>query len=185
MSGFGPNDGDVRGDGDGFAVGDGLKSGQDGFDILCGVEGCLIGVPFSSVPFVLTFGIAGLHSGGIAKDECGELDGGRGGEDGALEVGLREQGKSADVVEVCVGDDDGVWDSVREPSHVAVEFICAGATLEEAAIHEEASGRMLHEVTGAGDFSACGAERGDGQHDSGGIECLLGVREAIFAADGT
>jgi hypothetical protein len=25
---------------------------------------------------------------------------------------------------------------------------------------------MLHEVTGAGDFSARGAERGDGQHDS-------------------
>ncbi len=90
MSGFRPNDGDVRRDGDGFAVGYRLESRQDVFDILCGVKGCLIGVPFSSVPFVLTFRIAGLHSGCVAEDECSELDGGRGGKDGALEVGFRE-----------------------------------------------------------------------------------------------
>ncbi len=100
----------------------------------------------------------------VAEDELGKLDGGGGGPDGALEIGLGEEGEAADVVEVSVGDEDGVWEAVTEPCKVAVQFIRPTAALEKSAIDEESRVVVLEKVAGAGDFASSGAERGDGKH---------------------
>ena len=169
VSGFGPDDFDAGSDGDGLAVGDGFEVGEDGFYVVGGVEGGFVGVAAASVTFVLAFGVGGLGSGGVAEDEAGEFDGGGGGPDGAVEVGLREEGESSDVIEVCVGDEDGVGRAVAEPSEITVEFIGAAAALEKAAVNEEAGGVVLEEVAGARNFASGSAEWGDGKHDWGGV----------------
>lgn len=116
------------------------------------------------VAFVLALSIGGLDLCGVTEDELGELNGRGGGPDGPLEVCLGEEGEASDVIEMGVGDEDGVGDTVAEPSEVAVEFIGAAAALEKAAVDEEPGGIVLKQVAGACDFASGGAERGDGEH---------------------
>lgn len=181
VSSFGPDHLDAGRDGNWLSVRNGSEAGEDGFDVVWGVEGRFVGMASATVAFVLAFGIGGLDSGGVAEDEAGEFDGGGGGQDGAVKVCLGEEGEASDVVEVGVGDEDCVWDALAEPCEVAVEFIGAAAPLEEAAVDEKSGVVVFEEVARAGDFATGGAERGDGEH---GVWGRLRIWQTVFAADG-
>ena len=187
VSGFGPDDFDAGSDGNGLAVGDGFEVGEDGFDVVGGVEWGFVGMAAASVAFVLAFGVGGLDSGGVAEDEAGEFDGGWGGPDGAAEVGLSEERESSDVIEVGVGDEDGVGRSVAQPGEIAIQFIGTAAALEKATVDEEAGGVVLEEVAGAGDFASGGAEWCDGEHGvgwGGAVGMGLRIGHLVLPANG-
>jgi hypothetical protein len=55
VSGLRPDDVDAGSDVDGLAIGDGFEEGEDGFDVLRGVERFFVGMTSAPVPFVLAF----------------------------------------------------------------------------------------------------------------------------------
>ena len=143
-----------------FAVGDAFEAVEGALGVAFGEEGeggAVLGVAFLVGPV----GFFLLEVGGVLEEDVGELGGGVGGVDGTLEAVLDEAGEVADVVDVGVGEDDGVDGGGLDGEGVPVlEAVFLGA-LEEAAIDEDAAAAGFEEVAGAGD-GAGGAEEAEG-----------------------
>lgn len=161
MAGFGEERGDTWGDGYGLVEGDGLGLGEEFFDVGCVVEG-EEGFEAGAFAFAVgAFQVLDLEAGGVGEDEFCEFERGLGGEDFTGEATFDEEREAAGVVEVGVGDEDGVepfWVAGRGEAVQGFGFFTA---LVEAGIDEDSGGGCFEEVSGSGHFPACGAECGD------------------------
>jgi hypothetical protein len=102
--------------------------------------------------------VALLDVGGVAQHVGAEVAGGGGGVDVAGEVGAEQRGEVAAVVDVGVGEDDGVdVGGVKGEVAVTLEALLALA-LGEAAVKQELAAADFQQVHGAGD-GAGGAEK--------------------------
>ncbi|MFM1943426.1 MAG: hypothetical protein RI897_2408 [Verrucomicrobiota bacterium] len=137
MAGFGEEGGDTWGDGYGLVEGDWLGLGKEFFDVSSVVEG-EEGIEAGAFAFAIgAFEVLDLEAGGVGEDEFCEFEGGIGGEDFACEATFDEEGEAAGVVEVRVGDEDGVEPFGVAGSGEAVEGFGFFAALIEAGIDED------------------------------------------------
>ena len=100
-----------------------------------------------------------LELGRVEQHEPGELGGRRGAHDRAPEALVDEQRQQAAVVEVGVGEDDGVERRRVDAQRHPVAHRLVGAALEHAAVDEDAGPTRVDEVARAGD-RARSAEEG-------------------------
>ena len=105
----------------------------------------------------IALGVAGralgellLELGRVEQHEPGELGGRRGADDGAAEALVDEQRQEAAVVEVGVGQDDGVERRRVEAQRHVVADRLVGAALEHAAVDEDLGPAGVDEVAGPG-----------------------------------
>jgi hypothetical protein len=163
MAGFEESGLDAGGDLKGFIVGYGLGEAQDVFDVVQ-VEERFDGGFSGPLAFAVeAFVVSGLYFGGVEQDQSREVDGGGCGENRALVAVLGEQGEAACVIEVSVGEDNGVEAGDVEGGWEVVTFFGHGDALEHAEVDEDIGSRGLQKVGGAGDFAA------------GAVECDLHV----------
>ena len=112
------------------------------------------------------FHVLGLEVGAVAQHRVAQVARGGRGVDRPAVAGLHERGDAAAVVDVGVGEDDGV-DLLRGERHRAVrlERLLAVA-LQEAAVEEDAMSVVFDAVEGAGG-GARGAEEAEVEHGRG------------------
>ncbi len=83
--------------------------------------------------------------------------------DGAAEAVAREERQRAGVVDMSVGEDDGVDRRGRHREGLPVPQPELLRALEETGVHQDRPARGANQVAGAGD-RACRAEEADGRH---------------------
>jgi len=127
-----------------FVVGDRLELTQDDFGILRGVEGNLgwKGGAFA----VVAFRVLGLNFGGIAQDQAGHFNRGGSRKNRPCVSGLGQQGKSAHMIEMGVGQDHRVEFGGGRAQRWHVELPGFAGTLEQAAIDQYFGLLCFHEV---------------------------------------
>jgi hypothetical protein len=156
VTGFGPDGLHAGSDRDGLLVGHGLEAFDDGFGQLGIVKRFQGRFPGALALAVLAFRIGHLDAGGVAENERGHLDGGRGGKDRAGVAEFGEQRQAASVVQVTVRDQDSIEFAVGIGGG-AVQGIGLLAALKQPAVHEHASLGRFDEIGRAGDFPSRGA----------------------------
>ena len=116
--------------------------------VLARALGRVLGRPIGVVARVAgrPLGELGLELGRVEQHEPGELRGSGGADDGAAEALVDEQRQQAAVVEVGVGEDDGIEGLGVDPERHAVAHRLVAAALEHAAVDEDAGLARVHEV---------------------------------------
>ena len=149
-------------DGGGGFVLKGRKKRDGRFGVGDGVErfdGVFAFSLFAFMAFFLVLGVFFLDVGRIEHDDGGDFGSGAGGVDFAVEAFLDQFGQPAAMVEVSVGEQDGV-DLARRDGELIPVAVLEGAFLEETAVDEEFEAVDLQEMAGTGDILG-GAEEGD------------------------
>ena len=117
----------------------------------------------------LPVGVVGLlllEVGGIAQDDVGQCCGRRRAPDGAMEPLADQRGQVSDVVQMRVGDDDGVDGRGIDGERLAIALPELTPTLEHAAVDENPCSGGVDQVTAAGD-GAGGTEEPQGARATG------------------
>ena len=78
-----------------------------------------------------------LQVAGVGEDNASQIDGGRGGVNWAMKAFFDQAGNPAAVIEVSMGDDDGVNLFRRDRSVAPVPFAPFFGTLEEPAVDQD------------------------------------------------
>ena len=108
------------------------------------------------VPGSSSAGSAAAVAAGMVPIAIGGDGGGcRGGQDPAAEPLAHQTGQVAGVVEVGVGDDDGVDARRVDGQRFPIEFAEVLDALEQSAVHQDSRAAGLQEMFGAGDRAGC------------------------------
>jgi hypothetical protein len=143
----------------GGVIADGAEVRERATHIEGGIErhlGMRTVAAFSLVAATLVVRVLDRDAGGIGEDDVSEVGGCRGAPDRAREAGTDQPREVARVVEVSVGEDDGVYGARVDGERIPVslgEF----AFLVEAALDEHALAGCLEQEAGTGDVTG-GAE---------------------------
>lgn len=124
--------------GDG-AVFDGAEQRQDLFGVGGGVERGDVVAAGAEASAEEPGGVFFLDLGGVAEEDGGQFGGGTRAPDRPAEAGTRQQGQSPDVVEMGMGEDDGVEPSRLEAGRQsAVAALGERGALVQAEVDEDA-----------------------------------------------
>lgn len=136
---------------DGLAEFDGAKEAEHLSHVVFGEEGTDGGGRAEAGAAVEVVGVFLLDLCGVEHDDAGDVGGGGGAVDGAVVAAAGEHGESAAVVEVAVGEDDGV-EFVEIGGEFGVEQSgLFAAALEHAEVEKDPPPGGFDEVAGACD----------------------------------
>ena len=158
VTGVDEGEGDAFGDGERAMVADGDELAEDVFGVGEGVAGReeFLIVAFSV--FVEPLDVHFMDVCGVGEHDATEVAGGGGGVDVAVEAVVAELGEVAAVVDVGVGEDNAV-DLLGVEGKGTIAFHGLGAaTLEEAAVEEDALAVDFEEVLRTGGGAGGAAE---------------------------
>jgi len=109
------------------------------------------GVMLAGLVLVEKRGVALLKVGAVAQDDLGDGGGRLGGDDRAAEAVAHQSRQVTGVIEVSVGDDDGVDTRRVDGQWRPVQLAQVLHALEQAAVHQDSLAFGFQEMFGAGD----------------------------------